>query len=166
LTTCIRTQIFEIFKTILKLKDGIIYHYLVDQNPLKRCIVADFKDISNADNNQKKWAINAWHARGRRFDSDILHKGFTFSKAFFMSFHVYILYSETVQQYYVGHTDNLEDRFYRHTNSGSKATKKAKDWKLVHTEFFETKAGAYRREMEIKNKKSRKYIEWLIRSAN
>jgi len=83
-----------------------------------------------------------------------------------MSFHVYILYSETVQQYYVGHTDNLEDRFYRHTNSGSKATKKAKDWKLVHAELFETKAEAYRREMEIKNKKSRKYIEWLIRSAN
>ena len=83
-----------------------------------------------------------------------------------MSFHVYILYSETVQQYYIGHTDNLEDRFYRHTNSGSKATKKTKDWKLVHTELFETKAEAYRREMEIKNKKSRKYIEWLIRSAN
>jgi putative endonuclease len=63
-----------------------------------------------------------------------------------MLFHVYILYSETVQQYYIGHTDDLEDRLCRHTNSGSKATKKANDWKLVHTEFFETKAEAYRHE--------------------
>ena len=68
-----------------------------------------------------------------------------------MSFHVYILYSETAQRYYIGHTGNLEDRLYRHINSGSKATKKANDWKLGHAEFFETKAEAYRREMEIKN---------------
>lgn len=83
-----------------------------------------------------------------------------------MSFHVYILYSETAQQYYIGHAGDLEERFYRHNNSGSKATKKANDWKLVHTEIFETKAEAYKREIEIKNKRSRKYIEWLIRSAD
>lgn len=82
-----------------------------------------------------------------------------------MMFHVYILYSSSLDQYYVGHTENLEDRIFRHTNSGSKATKKAKDWVIVYTEKFESRELAARRELEIKNKKSRRYIEWLISSV-
>ena len=102
---------------------------------------------------------------GRRFDSDILHFRL-FEKiqtAFFMSYYVYILYSEMIDQFYVGHTSDLENRLYRHTNSGSKATKKASDWKIVYTQQFESKAAAYQREVQIKNKKSRKYIESLIK---
>jgi putative endonuclease len=79
-----------------------------------------------------------------------------------MPFFVYILFSQAVDQYYVGHSANLDDRTYRHINSGSKATKKANDWKLMFQEQFDTKAEAYRREIDIKKKKSRKYIEWLI----
>ena len=79
-----------------------------------------------------------------------------------MAFHVYILYSPSLNQYYIGHTSDLKDRLFRHNNSGSKSTKKANDWKQVYTELFETKGEAFRREMEIKQKKSRKYIEWLI----
>jgi putative endonuclease len=82
-----------------------------------------------------------------------------------MCFYVYILYSKIVDQYYVGHSTNLEDRFFRHLNSGSKATKKANDWKIVYQEEFGTKAEAYRREMEIKNKKSRRYIESVINAV-
>ena len=62
-----------------------------------------------------------------------------------MTFTVYILYSKICDQYYVGHTENLNDRHYRHNNSGSKATKKTNDWEVVYTETFETKAEAYRR---------------------
>ena len=82
-----------------------------------------------------------------------------------MPFFVYILYSATVDQYYVGHSEDLDDRFFRHTNSGNRATKKAKDWKVVYTETFDTRSEAYRREIDIKKKKSRNYIEWLIRSV-
>ena len=79
-----------------------------------------------------------------------------------MSFVTYIIYSAILDQYYIGHTEDIEDRLIRHTNSGSKSTKKASDWKLVYTEIFQSKSEAARRESEIKNKKSRKYIEWLI----
>lgn len=79
-----------------------------------------------------------------------------------MSFQVYILYSASIDQYYIGHSEHLGDRLFRHTNSGSKVTKKASDWKVIYTASFETKSEAYKREMEIKGKKSRKYIEWLI----
>jgi predicted GIY-YIG superfamily endonuclease len=43
--------------------------------------------------------------------------------------------------------------------------KKTNDWKLVYTEIFQTKSEAAKRELAIKKKKSRKYIEWLISSA-
>ena len=76
-----------------------------------------------------------------------------------MSFYVYILYSAEIDQYYVGHSEDLSSRILRHNNSGSKATKKANDWKLVYSEIFETRSEAYNREMIIKKKKSRKYIE-------
>ncbi|RYY39159.1 MAG: GIY-YIG nuclease family protein [Chitinophagaceae bacterium] len=79
-----------------------------------------------------------------------------------MNYYLYIIYSASLDQYYVGSSANLEDRLFRHNNSGSKATKKAKDWTLKYTETFATRAQAVRREQEIKKKKSRKYIESLI----
>ena len=82
-----------------------------------------------------------------------------------MNCFVYILYSAKLDQYYIGHSSDLADRLFRHLNSGSKATKKAKDWILVYKEEFESKSLAYKRELEIKRKKSRNYIESLISSA-
>ena len=82
-----------------------------------------------------------------------------------MLFTVYILYSDLLDQYYIGHTADIDDRLYRHVNSGSKSTKKTNDWQIVYTELFQSKSEAVKREFEIKRKKSRKYIEWLISSA-
>jgi putative endonuclease len=77
-------------------------------------------------------------------------------------FFVYIIYSTSIDQYYVGQTENLEDRLFRHRNSGSKSTKKANDWILKYSESFDTREESVRRESEIKKKKSRKFIENLI----
>jgi putative endonuclease len=78
---------------------------------------------------------------------------------------VYILYSSSSNQFYIGHSENLEDRIFRHTNSGSKSTKKANDWVLKYKMEFSTRSEAMKSEREIKRKKSRKYIEWLISSV-
>ena len=78
---------------------------------------------------------------------------------------VYIIYSESSGSYYVGHTEDVSSRLLRHNNSGNKSTKKSKDWKLMYTETFETRGEAMKRENAIKKKKSRKYIENLIRST-
>jgi putative endonuclease len=80
-------------------------------------------------------------------------------------FYVYILYSSSADKYYVGQTENLEDRLFRHKNSGSVYTKFVKDWKLVYSESFSTRSEALKRETEIKNKKNRKYIEYIINSV-
>ncbi|HZI52863.1 MAG TPA: GIY-YIG nuclease family protein [Chitinophagaceae bacterium] len=82
-----------------------------------------------------------------------------------MPFLVYIIYSSSFDQYYIGHCEDIEDRLFRHNNSGSKSTKKANDWIVVYTEVFQSKSEAATRELAIKKKKSRKYIEWLISRA-
>ena len=56
-------------------------------------------------------------------------------------------------------------RLIRHNAGHSTFTKRGIPWKLVYAEDYETRAEAFRREMEIKNKKSRKYIEYLIQSV-
>ena len=78
------------------------------------------------------------------------------------SYTVYIIYSASADAYYIGQSSNLEERLYRHCNSGSKSTKKAKDWKLVYKEVYESRSESVQREREIKTKKSRKFIEQLI----
>ena len=82
-----------------------------------------------------------------------------------MPFYVYILHSKSLNQYYIGHTEDLNDRVFRHNNSGSKATKKANDWILVYQREYSSRSEAMQEEMAIKKMKSRRYIEKLISSV-
>ncbi len=72
---------------------------------------------------------------------------------------VYILYSSIIDKYYVGQTENLERRLSEHN---SKKNLGASDWQMKYFEPFENRSDAIRREYEIKAKKRRTYIEWLI----
>src|SRR5690348_16075806 len=80
---------------------------------------------------------------------------------FLFVFFVYILYSTRVDRYYVGSTDNIEKRLGAHLAGNSKYTAIADDWIVVYTETFATRKEASKRELSIKRKKSRNYIEWL-----
>jgi len=77
-------------------------------------------------------------------------------------FYTYILYSESKDRYYTGHTGNLELRIERHNSGCSRSTKSGIPWKIMYYELFDTKAEAMHREYEIKKQKSKKYIEELI----
>ncbi len=79
-----------------------------------------------------------------------------------MYYTVYIIYSKELDSYYIGQTADLTDRLYRHNNSGSKSTKKAKDWVLVYQEEYASRSEAVKREAQIKKQKSRIYIEQLV----
>ncbi len=83
-----------------------------------------------------------------------------------MPFYTYILYSSSKDRYYIGHPGDMEDRLYRHNNSGSKSTKHVKDWELKYQKEFADRAGAAGHEAEIKRKKSRAYIEQMISSVD
>jgi putative endonuclease len=75
---------------------------------------------------------------------------------------VYIIYSEKLDKYYTGVTDNLEWRLKRHNQGWGRFTKAGIPWDLVYYEEYLTKKEALKREREIKVRKSRKYIESLI----
>ncbi len=93
------------------------------------------------------------------------HPGYSLSSIFVWTFSLYVLrlYSRNYDRYYVGHCEDLIIRLTRHNNRGVPSTKFYVPWELVYTENFVSRSPASARDKEIKNKKSRKYIEFLIR---
>lgn len=78
-----------------------------------------------------------------------------------MPYWVYILQTQTTGRYYVGHTNDVEDRVRRHNEGRTEAAKGRGPWRLVRQEEFPTRQGAAARERAIKNRKGRAYIESL-----
>jgi len=66
---------------------------------------------------------------------------------------VYILQSQKNNKYYIGQTSNIDDRLKYHNNGLVKSTKNFRPWNLIHSENFETRSEACKRELEIKNYK-------------
>ena len=81
-----------------------------------------------------------------------------------MTYSVYIIYSAFLDKYYVGYSEDTNQRLEQHKSGISDFTANANDWVLKYSEPFDTRTDAMKRETEIKKKKSRKYIEWLISS--
>ena len=79
-----------------------------------------------------------------------------------MHYFVYILYSESLNRYYIGHTHHLDERLRQHNAGQTPSTKAGRPWRVVYQELHSDKSSAYQRELAIKGKKSRKYIEELI----
>ena len=77
-------------------------------------------------------------------------------------FFVYIIYSAKLDRYYVGYTSDIQIRISQHNSGLSSYTSTATDWKVLYTEQYLSRDEAHKRELSIKRKKSRKYIEWLI----
>ena len=79
--------------------------------------------------------------------------------------YVYIIQAGANGSYYVGSTHNVKERLKRHNEGRSPYTKSKENWQIVYVEEFETSSEAIAREKEIKSKKSRKYIEYLVRTS-
>jgi putative endonuclease len=78
----------------------------------------------------------------------------------------YILFSETLDKFYIGHTtEQLEERLRKHLSDHSGYTARTKDWTIVYFEEYQSKSLAYRRELEVKKWKSKIRINKLINSA-
>ena len=85
---------------------------------------------------------------------------------FIMDYFVYILYSGKCDKYYVGQTESLERRIEEHNiGKGGAFSSSCLPWKLIYHEPYSSRLDAMEREKEIKRKKSRKYIEYLINKA-
>ena len=78
---------------------------------------------------------------------------------------IYIIYSKKLDKYYTGACIDLQRRLYEHNIGHSKFTSLGVPWILKYSEPFSTLQLAKKRELEIKKKKARIYIEKLIGSS-
>ncbi|MGM0375445.1 MAG: GIY-YIG nuclease family protein [Bacteroidota bacterium] len=79
-----------------------------------------------------------------------------------MKYFVYILYSKTRDQYYIGSCADVEERLRRHNAGATTSTKSGRPWEIVYQEAFADKTQAIRRENHLKKMKSRDFIKDLI----
>jgi putative endonuclease len=77
-------------------------------------------------------------------------------------FYVYILKSVKSEHYYVGHTSDLHRRLIDHNSGLVVSTKKHLPWNIIHTEVFNSKSEAYKRELKIKSYKGGNAFRKLI----
>jgi putative endonuclease len=77
-------------------------------------------------------------------------------------FTVYVLYSESRKKIYIGFTSDLEGRLLSHNELGNGWTQRFRPWTLVHTELFETRVDAIKRERQLKTAAGRAWIWQLI----
>jgi len=82
-----------------------------------------------------------------------------------MEYWVYILQSEKDGSCYIGHTSDPEERLKRHNERRSRYTRSKAPWKLIYQDVFSTRSEAMKREREIKRKKNRAYIDYLVRAS-
>ena len=79
----------------------------------------------------------------------------------------YILYSEKLNRFYVGATqETVAERLLKHNNTGygsNRYTAKANDWEVYLSIRAEDYAHAIRIEQKIKSKKSAKYKRDLLK---
>ena len=83
-----------------------------------------------------------------------------------MAYYLYILRSQKTDRYYIGSSENPDVRLQQHNWKRTPSTKSGVPWVIVYTEEFSTRSEAVTREYEIKKKKSRKYIDYLISSVS
>ena len=77
----------------------------------------------------------------------------------------YILFSKSVDKYYIGCTSDLSSRLRKHNNKNKGFTNRSSDWEVVFDRKFETKSEALAFERDIKSWKSKVKIQKLIYSA-
>jgi len=78
-------------------------------------------------------------------------------------FTVYVMYSAKFEKIYIGYTSDLLSRFRSHNELATKGWAiKFRPWQIVHTEIFESKFEAIRREKQLKTANGREWIWRLI----
>jgi putative endonuclease len=75
-------------------------------------------------------------------------------------FYVYIVFSEKIDGYYCGQTQNLNNRLVEHNSGETKSTVKGIPWKLVGFLVFKTRAEAMKKEKQIKNRGVKRWLSY------
>ena len=83
-------------------------------------------------------------------------------------FFVYIIYSSSHNIYYIGQTNDLDDRMIRHNSNRSKFTKGKGPWELISSIKLTSRSEVLKLETKLKkiknSKKAREYLHKLVES--
>ena len=79
-------------------------------------------------------------------------------------FCVYLIYSEKYDIYYIGQTNNLEDRLNRHNQNRCKYTKHKGPWILIAYKICTDRSDAVKMERQFKGIKSREAVVKAFRA--
>ena len=81
-------------------------------------------------------------------------------------YYIYVLYSNTIDKYYIGSTSNVENRLSFHNSENNRIwSKRGQPWVKVFEQEFEDKTQAIKAEKFIKKQKSRKFIQKLVKEG-
>jgi len=94
------------------------------------------------------------------FDSGPVHSSFV------NMYYTYILQSESSEKLYIGQTNHLESRVYRHNSNKNFTTKNKGPWKLIFHKEFESRREAMSFEKKLKSVKNKDYLLNKIRDNN
>ena len=77
-------------------------------------------------------------------------------------FTVYLLYSPAFDKIYIGYSSDIKNRLLSHNELSTKGyTLRYRPWVIAHTEEFETKTEAIKRENYLKSTSGRKFA-WKV----
>ncbi|WP_343707509.1 GIY-YIG nuclease family protein [Flavobacterium sp.] len=74
-------------------------------------------------------------------------------------FFVYILYSATKEKFYIGQTNDIDDRLRRHNSGQSLSTKNGAPWKIIYTIQLNSRSEAMTLENKIKKRGAKRYLQ-------
>ena len=76
-----------------------------------------------------------------------------------MDYVVYILFSDSLQKYYVGQTSDVENRIHYHNTGKADFTSKGIPWRMIHSFPCATRSEAVRLEASIKKRGIKRYLQ-------
>ncbi|RYZ94345.1 MAG: GIY-YIG nuclease family protein [Sphingobacteriaceae bacterium] len=80
-------------------------------------------------------------------------------------FTVYVLYSASFDQIYIGYTADINNRFLSHNELATKGhTIKYRPWVIAYIEEFQTKTEAIIREKQLKSAQGRQFVRQIIKA--
>ena len=77
-------------------------------------------------------------------------------------FFVYALKSVNRNYIYVGMTNDLEKRFHQHQSGQNKTTSPYRPFELFHSEQFDTRENARKREIFLKSGAGKEFLRTLL----
>ncbi len=82
-----------------------------------------------------------------------------------MFYYVYVLYSSTIDRFYIGVTKNWQRRLDHHNLGLDRWTKRGVPWQLLYFEAYLNKTDAYRREKFLKSGKGRELLKIQLKET-